>query len=284
MYGLRGLPFVTATGLKRRLLCWTEMIACGWAHRVVAVSRAIRQTIIETGLCPADKIVVLANGSSNGVDSQVRFNPGLLPPHCRETLRQQYNIPLDSLVVGFVGRIVRDKGIIELEASWRELRRRFPELLLLLVGDLETQDPIPAEVWQRLQADPKVIITGWVNDLAPFYAAMDIMVLPTYREGFPNTPLEAAAMRIPVVTTSVDGCPEATLSEITGIIVPPRNSPALTMAIERLILNPDLGKRMGEAGREWVVQQFRPVLVWQALYEQYLELLQASSPESAPYQ
>ncbi len=275
VYGLRGLPYVTARGLRRQLLCASETVACRLAHRVLANSFANRRSAIAMGFCRQDKISVLASGSSNGVDAKQRFNPQRISPASREETRGHYRIPPEALVLGFVGRIVRDKGIVELVEAWRLLRGRFPHLFLLMVGPIEPQDPVPLEVLKRLESDPRVRFTGGVGDPFHLYGAMDLLVLPTYREGFPNTPLEAAAMQLPVVATHVDGCSEAIRDGVTGLLVPPRDSQALAAAIERLVLDPELRHRMGQAGRQRVLEDFRPEAIWQALYENYLELLNA---------
>lgn len=106
---------------------------------------------------------------------------------------------------------------------------------------------------------------------------MDINVLPTYREGFPVSPLEAAAMKVPVVATDVDGCPEAVEDGLTGIVVPPKNSRALSEAIEELINNSEKRYAMGQAGRKRVLEKFQPEIIWQALFKTYIELLKQNN-------
>ncbi len=275
VYTMHGLPFVTGKGVKRTILYLTETIACRAAHQVLAVSVSNRQRAIADRVCSDAKIRVLAHGSCNGVDAMGRFNPRRLAPESREGLRTLYQIPSKALVLAYMGRIVRDKGIIELAGAWQILRQKFPDLYLWLIGPEEKQDPIPAEVSTRLKSDPRVRFTnGFVDDPVPFYGAMDIMVLPTYREGFPVTPLEASAMQIPVVATTVDGCPEAVADGETGILVLPRNIFALTNAIESLVLRQDLRRLMGLAGRERVLRYFTPQLIWKSLYQMYFEQLQ----------
>jgi glycosyltransferase involved in cell wall biosynthesis len=277
MYTMRGLPFVTQTGWKRKILILTEILACRAADKVITVSLATKNKAEAEGLCPDVKIVVLGNGSSNGVDAEGHFNPEILLSESRSVIRKRYQIPLEATVLGFVGRLVRDKGIGELAEAWQNLRKQHPDLYLLLIGPIEPQDPVPVHILERLKNDSRVRLTGPVDDTAPFYAAMDIFTLPTYREGFPNTPLEAAAMKVPVVTTDVDGCPEAVENETTGIVVPPKNSTALAEALDRLVRNPEMRQTMGQAGRERVLKKFKPNLIWEALYENYLELLHAKN-------
>lgn len=143
----------------------------------------------------------------------------------------------------------------------------------MLIGPIESHDPVPTLVLDRLRSDPRVIFVGPVKDVAPYYGAMDLLALPTHREGFPNTPLEAAAMQLPVVATRVDGCTEAVADGETGLLVPPGKGILLAEAIESLLMDPEKRKKMGKRGRERVIRKFRPEIIWQALYENYLELL-----------
>lgn len=123
IYHIRGLPFMTATGYKRLLLRWSEKVACLLANQVFCVSHSIREVAVSEGLCPAAKIKVLLGGSGNGVDATDRFNTTQVDKHTRQETRKKCGIPADALVVGFVGRIVRDKAIAELVAAWKTLSR-----------------------------------------------------------------------------------------------------------------------------------------------------------------
>jgi glycosyltransferase involved in cell wall biosynthesis len=273
IYGMHGLPFVTARGVKRKLLCWSENLASRFAHRVITVSFSIRQQAVASGFCGETKIHVLGSGSTNGVDALDRFNPLKRAPGAQEEIRRSHGIPVESPVVGYVGRIVRDKGIGELADAWQDLSQEFPSLHLILVGPLEPQDPVPPRVLERLESDPRVHFIGSVAEPGPYYAAMDILALPTYREGFPVTPLEAAAMQLPVVATRVDGCTEAVVDGVTGLLVPPFDSQALAEAMRRLLLNPKMREQLGQAGRQRVLRDFKPEQVWEKLYQEYMEML-----------
>jgi lipopolysaccharide/colanic/teichoic acid biosynthesis glycosyltransferase/glycosyltransferase involved in cell wall biosynthesis len=273
IYHMRGLPLMGAAGPKRRLLRWTERLSCALAHRVFCVSNSLRDVALGEGLCPPEKITVLAGGSGQGVDADGRFNPDRLGGPARAEARARLGIPAGAPVIGFVGRLVRDKGIVELTDAWRRLRAEFPDAHLLLVGPFEPQDPIPAEVVAFLQNDPRVHLTGMDWDTPPLLAAMDLLVLPTYREGFPNAPLEAAAMRLPVVATRIPGCVDAVAEGITGTLVPPSDAAALTTAIRAYLEDPDLRCRHGNAGRERVLREFRQEVIREAVHREYGELL-----------
>jgi len=276
VYHIRGLPFVTASGARRSLLRWTEKVSCRLAHRVLCVSHSVRDTAVTEGLCPAQKVIVLAGGSGNGIDAAGRFNPQRVEPGTRGTVRAAYGIPTDAQVIGFVGRLVRDKGIVELAHAWRVLREEFPNVRLLLVGPVEPRDPVPPQVIQSLRSDPRAHLTGENWDTPPLYAAMDVVVLPSYREGFPNVPLEAAAMGLPVVTTLVPGCTDAVLDGVTGMLVPAGDDGSLAAALRLYLRDPDLRRRHGAAGRRRVLAEFRQEVIWEALYQEYQRLLAAA--------
>lgn len=272
-YHIRGLPFATATGGQKFLLRWTERVACALAHRVLAVSHSMRRIAIQEGLCPSHKIAVPLAGSGNGVDAEVRFNPDRLEPTARLETRRAWNIPEEATVVGFAGRLVRDKGIVELAEAWRQLREEYPDLHLLLVGPFEPRDPVPPETVALLQSDPRIHLTGQDRNTPPLYSAMDIVALPSYREGFPNVPLEASAMNLPVVASRIPGCTDAIIDGKTGTLVMTGDVEVLTQALRNYIDDVTLRRRHGEAGRERVLREFRPELVWRAVYEEYVRHL-----------
>jgi glycosyltransferase involved in cell wall biosynthesis len=272
IYHLRGLRYIAAVGFRRRLLQWMERLTCSFADQVLCVSRSIRETAVADGVCPAEKISVLLSGSGQGVDTQ-RFSPANLPEGTREEIRRSYGIPLDAVVIGFIGRIVRDKGAVELAEAWGDLRNEYPGAHLLIVGPFESEDPVPAGVEEFLRQDPRVHLAGLEWDTPPLYAAMDVVALPTYREGFPNVPLEAAAMRLPMVATRVPGCVDAIQDGVTGTLVPPRDAGSLAGAIRRYLEDPELRAQHGHAGRERVLREFRREAIWEALYQEYCRLL-----------
>ena len=273
VYSIHGFPFLTARGWRRIMLWLTERISCALAHRVVSVSESIRQVAISEGVCRPGKIVVLGSGSSNGVDAESRFHPDQFSPERRQRERASLAIPVQALVVGFIGRVVRDKGIVELSLAWKQVSARYPDAHLVIVGDIEDQDPVPREVMDAFRVDPSVHLVGAVADPASWYAMFDLVVLPTYREGLPNVPLEAAAMALPVVATRVPGCTDAVRDGMTGTLVPARDASALAEAIARYLGDPVLRQRHGRAGRDWMLGAFRPEVMWEAVYQMYRQLL-----------
>ena len=270
IYHMRGLRFAALPrGRQRQLLTMAERTSCSLATRVLSVSHSLRDVAIAERLCAASKISPIGSGSGQGVDALGRFNPDAQPAGLRSTVRAEQGIPEDAQVLGFVGRIVRDKGIGELVGAWRRLREAHPELHLLVVGPFESEDPIDPADRTALETDERVHLTGFRRDTERFYAAMDLLALPTYREGFPNVPLEAAAMRLPVVATRIPGCVDAVADGITGTLVPARDATALHYAIAQYLANAARARDHGAAGRERVVAEFRREAIWEGIARAY---------------
>lgn len=280
VYHIHGLPLMTAQGAKRFLLRWSEKVSCKLAIQVLCVSRSIREVAISDHLCSPSKIKVLLNGSINGVDAEHHFNPRCLGEDVRAGIRKKYAIPHEAIVIGFVGRIVRDKGIIELSKAWQKIREEDPNLFLMLVGPIEPQDPIPSEIIRSFESDERVCLVGRTDDIAPFYKAMDLVVLPTYREGLPVVPLEAASMELPLIATNIPGCVEAIEDNVTGTLVLPKNVEQLVEALRLYCGDAELRVNRGRAGRERVKQYFNQEVIWEAMYQEYMSLLHVPEKNS----
>jgi len=153
------------------------------------------------------------------------------------------------------------------------LREKHPTSYLVLAGPVEERDGLSPDVAARLDADGRVRMTRAWTDTPPLYAAADLVVLPSYREGFPNTPLEAAAMSLPSIVTDATGCVDAVEDGLTGTIVPVRSISALITAIDRYLLSPALRRSHGQAGRRRVIQQFEQAVIWKELLALYASLL-----------
>ena len=251
----------------------TEFVSCRMASQVLCVSRSVEAMAVDLQLSPPKKIHVLLQGSCNGVDAEREFNPDRVNGAVRSETRRRYGIPMDATVIGFVGRLARAKGLVELNDAWTILRKEHPDLHLLLIGPEEPGDPPPPGVLERLRTDARVRFTGENWETPPLYNAMDILVLPTHREGFPLVLLEAAAMGLPIVATRVTGCLDAVQDNMTGTLVPAADAGALAVGLNRYVCDPVLRRRHGEAAREWVLREFRPENIWQAVYHEYVRWL-----------
>ena len=275
VYFLRGLKLETSTGIKRCILLAAERVASACSHVVLCNSESLRKQALVLRVAPEAKLLLLGSGSSGGVDVE-RFSPG----PC--ILRAQLGLPTDAPVVGFVGRLTRDKGLPELVEAFAAILAARPQAHLLLVGWFDVaEDALSRKLRTRIKNHPRIHLTGYVADTAPYYRAMDVMVLPTWREGFPNVVLEAAASGIPVVTTLCTGSRDSVVPEVTGLLIPPGYPVAIREAVLQLLRNPERRCRMGEAARAWVLENYVNGRVLGLTVRFYKSLLEQHHPIDA---
>jgi len=273
VYTLRGLRLETAGGLKRRVLWCAEWVTSFCAHRVFCVSKSLAEVYREEGLAPAAKMVVPV-ASSNGVAvERFRFENG---DH-KEDLCTRLGIPRGARVIGFVGRLTRDKGIEELLDAFDSILSSCPQAWLLMVGDFEVENGLLRETISRIRKHARVVVTGFVPDAAPYYSLMEVVAFPSHREGFPNVPLEAAAAGLPVVAFRATGTVDAVRDGHTGTLVPAKDTTALADALVRYLADDELGRAQGAAGRAWVSRDFRQDKVWSALSRELVRLSEERS-------
>src|SRR5467141_1211771 len=276
LYTLRGLRLQTMTGIQRRVLLFAERLACLSADRVICVTNSLRQEAVALDLVSPQRSVVLGSGSSNGVDVS-RFDLDQAERQKVVELRSKLGIPHGAPVVGFVGRFTCDKGIEELLEAFSALRKRMRELRLLLVGDFEEGDSPPPDIVQRIKTDPNIICPGFVADPALYYQVMDVLALPTHREGFPNAVLEANASGKPAVVTKATGAVDSVIDGVTGFIVPVGDSIALANALAKLLYDPSLAKSMGQTARARAAAEFRQETIWAGMLGECRRLLVAKA-------
>jgi glycosyltransferase involved in cell wall biosynthesis len=274
VYLLRGLKLETSTGFKRQVLLTAERLASRCAQVVLCNSGSLREEALALGIAPAAKLHLLGAGSSNGVDTD-KFSPG--PSRVRDML----GLPREAPVVGFVGRLTRDKGVPELIEAFASILQVEPEAHLLLVGWLDaSEDALGDDLRARIEGHNHIHCTGYVADTAHYYRAMDMMVLPTWREGFPNAVLEAAATGIPVITTERTGSRDSIVPEVTGLLIPPGYPLAIYEAVLKLIRNPKRRRRMGAAARAWVLKHYAHERVLGLVAMFYWSLLEPAATAS----
>ena len=271
VYTLRGLKLESSRGAKQRLLLWAERVSAWCADVVLCNSESLRKVSLRFRIAPEAKLHMLGDGSSNGVDVE-RFSPGT------SDVRRRLGILPGEFVIGFVGRLTRNKGIPELLAAFEEMLREEPESWLLLVGWFDRSEDALEARWRRhILGHPRIRFTDVVEDPAPYYRAMDVFVLPTHREGFPNVALEAAACGVPVITTDATGARDAAVPEVTGLVIPPGNPRAITESVLRLLRDEEERRQFGEAGRAWVLERYTNRRVLGLAVEFYRELLKPRS-------
>lgn len=255
VYILRGLRLETATGVGRALLFAAEWLAMACSHKVLAVSSSLRNRIVDMRLCRRRKVIVLGSGSSNGVDLDAHSASRAGLP-CAWMMEE--GLP----VVGFVGRIVADKGLFDLADALCVMREIGTMCQLLVVGQFDDEDG-DRIMHALVDAGQPLIKCGYLPDATAAYKAMDVICLPSRREGFPNVILEAAAAGRPAVVSAATGNVDAVLDGVTGYVVPVGDSDALAAALADLIADEALRRQMGKAARTRVMREFQRSHVWE---------------------
>lgn len=269
IYFRHGLVYETSRGMKRMVLKTIDRLTSLLATRVVCVSDSVARRSQEDRLNGGRKQTVLGPGTCNGIDV-ARFDPEAIDVRRREELRTMYGLSDADLVIGYVGRLVRDKGIQHLVDAFEIVHERCANTKLLLVGMLEQRDALSDDIVRKIERNPDIICTGRIanEDIHMYYALMDLFVLPSYREGFPTSVLEASAMRLPVLTTRVTGCVDSILDQQTGLFV--SHDPAdMAEKMIRLVSDPAFRSRLATQGREFVIANFQQPLIWQEIEKLY---------------
>jgi glycosyltransferase involved in cell wall biosynthesis len=221
---------------------------------------------------PRRKLRVLGNG----IDLD-RFDPVRLDQAQVDVVRKEFGAEPGDLVCGVVGRLVWEKGYREVLDAAARLRERVPNLRFAVIGpaDPDKRDAVPASAMRAAERLGNLRFLGYRDDVAECYAAMDVYVLASYREGFPRSAMEAAAMGVPVIATNIRGGRQVVDAGTTGLLVPPRDSRALADAVEDLALRPRVRTAMGDAGRAKARRDFDQQRVIDITLETYDRVLAA---------
>jgi glycosyltransferase involved in cell wall biosynthesis len=248
---------------RRRLFWFPEKLTASYCHALLSQSREDMQAAVNARVCSPDQLHYLGNG----IDLRrfpLRRARDIAP-------LRRFGVTESDFVVGAVGRLVYEKGFAELFRAAEELTARHSNLRFLVVGprEAEQNDAVETARIQALTRRGAVIFADYQDDMARWYAAMDLFVLPSHREGVPRACMEAAATGLPVVASNIRGCREVVLDGETGLLVPIKNASALAAAIERLANDATLARQMGERGRRHIEQNFSNVVVLDRLLTFY---------------
>ncbi len=248
----------TMTGLKQKIFATENKIMSSFATHVLCVSPSVMRRRVELGIDKPERQRILGKGTCNGVDALNKFNPQKVPASITDSIRDKYGLKKDDFVVGFCGRLVRDKGVTELAGALKLLKERYPELpvKLFVIGNLEKRDALPDETVNFLKESKDVIFTGRVDysEIQNYYTVMDAFVLPSYREGFPTVVLEASAMALPLIVSRSTGCIDSIIENQTGVycdITPESIAEAVMTFADK-----EKANRFGQAGRQFVLENF----------------------------
>lgn len=265
-----GLVWPTEKGLKRCILMLTDRLTCACATHIIPEGEGVKNDLI-AGKITHKPLKVLGYGNVKGVDmGKCSRRPGVIK--IAEKLRKE-----DCFTFLYVGRVVRDKGINELCSAFERLHNDYPKTRLILVGSYEDAlDPISGESKTIIDKNKAIEAVGAKSgdDLFAYYAAANCFVMPSYREGFPNTVLEAGAMGLPSIVTDINGSREIIVEGENGVIVPSQNAEALYEAMLNMVKNKEDRERMAGNARKMIADRFEQGFVRKCLYDFYDEILQ----------
>lgn len=272
-YHLMGLRYEGDHGLKRTILKMMEKISCSLSTDIECVSNSNMEIALRDNIFPRSKATIVWNGSTGGVDLE-RFDISK-KTEWRRAIREKYGIAEEQTVFGFVGRITRDKGINELLGAFQNLFSSAPNSILMLVGNFEGEEELDQEKVHWAKQSENVMFVSSVHDVERYYAALDVLVLPSYREGFGNVVIEAEAMGVPVVVSNIPGPIDAMQNEVTGLQSKLKDQNDLCEKMKRL-LNEDTRRKYSVAAREFVEQSFDSKVLREKIYQRKRELLSES--------
>ena len=273
LHTFTGQAWVERKGPVRWLSRLADRVITGLNIRCYADSASQRDFLISEGIASGENLRVLGAGSLGGVDLK-RFDIDRLRPAATE-LRAKLGIAAAAKVIVFVGRVTRDKGIVELVAAFGRLENA----ALVLVGPFEPErDPLPAATRAEIERNPAIHAIGYDAHPERYLAFADLLCLPSYREGFGIVVIEAAALGVPCVGTRIVGLSDAVVDGKTGVLVPPKDMPALAGALDALLLDDALRAAMGVAARDRIVKDFDAEKLNAALLQEYAALASSAQP------
>lgn len=272
LHTVAGLPLLETKGVKRKLLNLVEKITYACATNLYPNSKGLYSIILENRFSRKEKLKVIANGSSNGIDVSY-FDPSRVPSEEKQKIRKSLGIIDTDMVFIFVGRLVGDKGINELIKVFCDISEKEKNLKLILVGPSEPDlDPLLPETISNLESNDRILTVGFQQDVRPYFAISNALVFPTYREGFPNVVMQAGAMGLPAIVTDINGCNEIIIEGKNGTIIPTKSEVHLKEAMLNFVSNKE--KLLAEhlKYRQMIVDRYEQSIIWKALLKEYQEL------------
>jgi len=273
LHTIAGLPWMESRGVKKNLLKQVERLTISLSTRVHVNSQHLLNFMRFEGLDPnPSKLKIIGNGSSNGIDTDYYSRANVSFEQIEE-IRKVAKPGSNAFVWLFVGRLVGDKGIFELIEAFLHVQAQYPEDQLWLVGPFENKDRLKSSILNTINNNRNIINWGYCDEVRPFFAAADVLVFPSYREGFPNVPMQAAAMECPMILSDINGCNEIVEHNVNGMLVPVKNPDALTDAMLLMRINPDVRKYFADNSLAIIKKKYSNKAIWTLLEEEYKELL-----------
>lgn len=269
LHTIAGLPLLEVTGKKRKLLDVVEKFTYSCATKILPNSNGLEKIIIANKYTKPEKLLVIGNGSSNGIDT-THYDASLISEEKKIELKKKLGINENDIVFIFVGRIVKDKGINELVHAFNNLSKKQLNTKLILVGYKENQlDPLFPETETLITENKQILEVGLQKDIRPYVSISHVLAFPSYREGFPNVVLQCSCMGLPCIVSNINGCNEVIEHEINGLIIPVKNEIALEKAMQFMIDFPDKRRAMNQHARSRIIERYEQKFVWNELLKFY---------------
>lgn len=278
LHTVAGLPYTESKSIRKKILRAAEGLTYRCATRIYPNSEGLLDFMRRNFKMIGKKFHMIGHGSSNGIDTVLFSVTSELLEEAME-IRKRHSIGPNELVFSFVGRIVKDKGVDELVEAFSGflLNRRAK---LLVIGAFEENNrPLRKETIRFLRENPSVVLAGFREDVRPWLLASNVMVFPSYREGFPNVVMQASCLEVPCIVSNINGCNEIIQDEVTGRIVPSKDVPSLLRAMIELSEDEATRSRYGKKAREFVAARFEQRFIWKELLKEYARLLESTGAE-----
>ncbi len=267
MHTFTGLIFPSKTGFLKRILIILDKVLCFFATNIYPEGQGVKDALV-TYKITNKPLHIIANGNINGIDLDYFINAN--NANNQQQLKAKLNISEADFVFIFVGRLVRDKGINELITVFEKLNNKFPKTKLLLVGPFEQEnDPILPSTLQKLNNHKAIVSVGHQADVRPYFEIANVLVFPSYREGFPNVVMQAGAMNLPSIVTNINGCNEIIIQNKNGLIIEPKDETALFDAMQLLFQNKELTAQLKNNARNLINSRYDKNIVWDGILNEY---------------
>ena len=269
MHTVAGMPLMESSGIKKRVLRNVERLTYRCATGVYPNSKNLAKYISSNSFCNDKKLKVLGNGSSNGIDTDFfQLTPTIASS--AKDLRNRFKFKENDFVFVFIGRLVKDKGIEELVDAFIDLKKTHTGIRLLLVGPYEQElDPVSQKTIDIIEKDPDIIHEDFQQDVRPYLAVGNVLTFPSYREGFPNVPMQAGCLELPLIVTNINGCNEIVEHEKNGLIIPVKDNIALKNAMLTLLADKVLYSELKANARQMIVERYDQKKLWKLLLDEY---------------
>ena len=268
IHTVAGLPYMVAEKQKKSLLVKIEKLTYSWATHVWPNSRSLKRFIVDENLVGQEKLKVIGNGSSNGVDLE-KFNRGVLKENHLVAATMRIMPGDNDFIILAVGRLVKDKGIEELVTAFLDSKISERSKLVLLGSFEQELNPIDEEIVRKIKDHPRIVQIEWTDHVAHYLALADVLVHASHREGFPNVLLEAGAMQVPIICSDIIGNTDIVTNKKTGLVFPVKNKDVLKDALEFAYIKREVMQELADNLYSEVEDKYQRKKMHQLILENY---------------